>query len=66
MTDTKKFGTAPVFFTAIINNHSEHAALTIIGFRHETLKNKKGDLFKDYDKLGTVLFVNSHDQKDIS
>ncbi len=50
----------------IINENSEHAALTIIGFRHETLKNKKGELFKGYDKLGTVLFVNSHDQKDIS
>jgi hypothetical protein len=50
----------------IINEHSEHAALTIIGFRHETLKNKKEHLFNGYDKLGTVLFVNSHDQKDIS
>jgi len=50
----------------IINDNSEHAALTIIGFRHETLKNKKEELFKGYDKLGTVLFVNSHDQKDIS
>ncbi|MDA3816275.1 MAG: amino acid permease [Prolixibacteraceae bacterium] len=50
----------------IINENSEHAALTIIGFRHETLKNKKGELFKGYDKLGMVLFVNSHDQKEIS
>ncbi|MBN1769359.1 MAG: amino acid permease [Prolixibacteraceae bacterium] len=50
----------------IINEHSANAALTIIGFRHETLKNKKSDLFMGYDELGTVLFVNSHDQKEIS
>jgi amino acid transporter len=50
----------------IINQNSSDAALTIIGFRHETLKKKKESLFKGYDDLGTVLFVNSHDQKEIS
>lgn len=50
----------------IINEYSVGAALTIIGFSYETLKNKKEELFMGYDELGTILFVNSHDQKDIS
>ncbi|MDA3879057.1 MAG: amino acid permease [Prolixibacteraceae bacterium] len=51
---------------SLINQHSADAALTIIGFRHETLKKKKENLFMGYDELGTVLFVNSHDQKEIN
>ncbi|HKM94120.1 MAG TPA: amino acid permease [Prolixibacteraceae bacterium] len=51
---------------AIINEKSKDAALTIIGFLEDTLKHEKQNLFKGYDQLGTILFVNAHDQKDIS
>jgi amino acid transporter len=50
----------------IINKHSASAALTIIGFSYETMKKRKEELFMGYDDLGTVLFVNSNDQKEIS
>ena len=47
----------------IINKKSRDAGLTIIGFREEGLKKKKEQLFIGYDEIGTVLFVNSHNQK---
>ncbi|MDA3879058.1 MAG: amino acid permease [Prolixibacteraceae bacterium] len=50
----------------IINEYSVGAALTIIGFSYETLKKRKEEIFMGYDELGTILFVNSHDQKEIS
>jgi amino acid transporter len=50
---------------SIINEHSANAALTIIGFMEGTLKHEKSNLFMGYDQLGTILFVNSHDQKEI-
>nr|MDA3833944.1 hypothetical protein [Spirochaetales bacterium] len=46
----------------LINEKSKDAALTMIGFRGEALKHKE-DVFSDYDELGTILFVNSHNQK---
>ena len=50
----------------IINQHSKNAALTIIGIREDLLKHQKQELFNGYDEIGSVLFVNSHDQKEIS
>lgn len=50
----------------IINQHSKYAGLTIIGFLEETLKHENESLFTGYDKIGSILFVNAHDQKDIS
>lgn len=50
----------------IINENSQLAALTIIGFMDEIVKHEKQNLFMGYDDLGSVLFVNSHDQKEIS
>lgn len=50
----------------IINKHSVNAALTIIGIREDVIKHQKQELFTGYDDIGSVLFVNSHDQKEIS
>lgn len=49
----------------LINEKSADAALTLIGFRSESLR-QHDNVFTDYDELGTVLFVNSHNQKDIN
>lgn len=50
----------------IINKKSAEAALTIIGLRDETIRHDGKAVFEGYDSLGSVLFVNSHDQKEIS
>ena len=49
----------------VINLRSAEAGITIIGFRGETLKHEKEDLFKSYDELGNVLFINANSQKTI-
>ncbi len=49
----------------VINEHSKDAGLVIIGFLKENLKHEKENLFMGYDDLGTVLFINSHNQKDL-
>jgi amino acid transporter len=46
----------------VIIERSKDAALTLIGFRGESLKHEE-DVFSGYDELGTILFVNSHNQK---
>ncbi|MFA9388293.1 MAG: amino acid permease [Prolixibacteraceae bacterium] len=51
---------------AIINEKSVDAALTIIGLRAETVKHNREKVFQGYDQLGSVLFVNSHSQKEIN
>ena len=43
----------------IIKKRSELADLTIIGFRHETLKKMGKDTFDGYGEIGNVLFVNT-------
>lgn len=48
-----------------INEKSENAGLTIIGFTGELLKYKGKALFEGYDKLGEIVFVNASEQKDI-
>jgi amino acid transporter len=48
----------------LICENSRDAALTLIGFRGESLKHEE-DVFSGYDELGTILFVNSHNQKTI-
>jgi len=50
----------------LINENSEEAGLTILGFRASHLKHEGMEFFTGYDKLGDVLFVNSHRQKTIS
>lgn len=49
----------------LINQHSADAGLTIIGFRPEHLQTYGIDLFKGYDQIGDVIFVNSHEAKEI-
>lgn len=49
----------------IISVKSAAAGLTIIGFRPEHLDIYGIDLFKGYDAIGDVVFVNSHEVKEI-
>jgi len=49
----------------IINEKSSHAALTMIGFNEQTLKRLGESLLNGYEGVGTILFVNSHNQKEI-
>lgn len=48
---------------SLINEKSAEAGLTLIGFREEGIKFQKNELFAGYDEVGTILFVNSHNQK---
>lgn len=50
---------------SIINNQSENAGLTLIGIREEMIKHDKEKLFKDYNEIGTTLFIYSKNQKKI-
>lgn len=50
---------------SIITSHSANAGLTIIGFREEMLKHEGEKVFHGYDELGNILFVNSHNKKEI-
>jgi hypothetical protein len=50
---------------SIISEKSEEADLTIVGFRDEILLHKGESLFKGYDDIGNVLFVNAASQKEI-
>ncbi len=50
----------------LINEKSATAALTMIGFKTAGLKHNEDNTLNGYDELGTILFVNSHCQKDIS
>jgi amino acid transporter len=50
---------------AMISGRSAHAGLLIIGFRNELLKHEGARLFDGFEKVGNILFVNSHSQKEI-
>ncbi|MBO6516919.1 MAG: amino acid permease [Bacteroidia bacterium] len=50
----------------IINQNSQDADLTIVGFRNELIKKTGKDTFLGYDNIGNVLFVNSQNEKEIS
>jgi len=49
----------------IINKKSSDADLTMIGYKAQLLEKQKEKLFKGYDKLGNVIFVNSASEKEI-
>ncbi len=49
----------------VIGETSLDADLTIIGFRHEQLKNEGYKLYTGFDKLGNVLFVSANKKKEI-
>ena len=50
---------------SLINERSAPAALTMIGFNTQTLKHKGESVLSGYNEIGTILFVNSHNQKEI-
>ncbi len=52
-------------FREEINEKSENAALTLIGFNGDLLKYNEEELFKGYDKLGQILFVNAAERIEI-
>ncbi|PKQ62506.1 hypothetical protein BZG02_12335 [Labilibaculum filiforme] len=52
-----------VFTKEVINQRSASAGITIIRFRGETLKHQKAEIFKVYDKLGNILFINANSRK---
>ncbi len=54
-----------VSIKSIINQHSSHVGLTLIGIREERIKREKEKLFEGYEALETILFVHSKDQKSI-
>jgi amino acid transporter len=49
----------------LINERSSSAALTMIGLSTHELKSRGENILSGYDEIGTMLFVNSHDQKEI-
>ena len=49
----------------LINQKSASAGLTMIGFDTQVLKHSGESVLCGYDDIGTILFVNSHTQKDI-
>jgi len=49
----------------LINKYSADAGMTMIGFREETIKRTKEEVFEAYDQLGTIMFVHSSAQKTI-
>ena len=49
----------------IIYNNSSDADLTIVGFRGELLKKQRSQLFKGYENIGNIMFVNSSSEKEI-
>jgi hypothetical protein len=50
---------------AVINEKSVDADLTLIGFRSEAVRHDQEAVFKGYDKLGNILFVNTLKEKPI-
>jgi amino acid transporter len=53
-------------FNDIINEKSCEADLAIIGFTDKDIEDQNASTFETFDKLGTVLFVNASDTKDIN
>ncbi len=49
----------------IINQKSRRADLTIIGIRSETVKHNGVEVFKGYDQIGDILFVNTKTMKNL-
>lgn len=49
----------------IITERSKNAALTIMGFRDEKIKEKGGAFFTSFKDMGDILFVNAAQSKEI-
>ncbi len=50
---------------SVINEKSQDADLTILGFREEAVKHNGKDVFAGYGNIGNLLFVNAVEQKEI-
>lgn len=50
----------------LLARHSSDAGLCIVGFHAARLERSGPSLFDGFDSLGNILFVNSHNQKEIS
>lgn len=50
----------------VINSNSSSADLTIVGFRSEGVKRSGTSVFNDYRTAGSILFVNSQNEKEIN
>ena len=50
---------------SLINEKSADAALTMIGFDAGELKHNGDIILNGYDGVGTIVFVNSSNQKEI-
>ncbi|MCB1043458.1 MAG: amino acid permease [Acidobacteria bacterium] len=44
---------------ALVSEHSRDADLIILGFRGKAIKREREELFKGYEEVGNVLFVNT-------
>jgi len=58
--------TAELSVKDVVNSRSKDADLTIVGFRGEMLKRNGVAAFSDYHTAGSVLFVNSQNEKEIN
>lgn len=47
----------------LINDKSENAGLTLVGFHSESLKSRGAEIFSGYDQAGDILFVNASIRK---
>jgi amino acid transporter len=47
----------------LINNTSKHADLSIMGFRGEIVRHEEEEVFKGFEQMGDILFVNTNTQK---
>lgn len=52
-----------VSYKTIINKYSADAGLTILGFKGESLKHDAETIFRGFDEVGNILFVNSFKNK---
>ena len=53
-------------FKSLVNEYSQDAGLTIVGFREEMLKHEGLSFFEGYDQIGDVLFVDASESKKIN
>jgi len=49
----------------MINERSQYAGLTLIGFRGDAIKHEGSEMFFGYESLGHMLFVNANSKKEI-
>jgi hypothetical protein len=55
-----------VNFKSLVNEHSQDAGLTIVGFKEEQLKHEGESFFEGFEEIGDVLFVDANEEKQIS